>query len=79
MDSSTSTTYQEVDLKRSNDNEVPRSFTEAAYSEEGHNPILELSRTISSGFKDPFACMPINLGPGTHALLDHCRFPRYLK
>jgi hypothetical protein len=41
-------------------------------SEEASPPVLDLSPTLGSGRGDPFACMPIDLGPGTHALLDHC-------
>lgn len=43
-------------------------------SEEGSPPILELGPTLGSGRADPFGSMPIELGPGTHALLDHCKF-----
>lgn len=76
---STNTTYGELLLDQPIDNEKPRNYSEAAFSDEGRPPILELSRTIGAGLADPFACMPIQLGPGTHALLDHCRFPSYLQ
>jgi hypothetical protein len=42
-------------------------------SEDGSPRILDLGPTLGSGRVDPFASMPIELGPGTHALLDHCK------
>lgn len=42
-------------------------------SEDGSPPILDLSPTLGTGRTDPFGCMPIDLGPSTHALLDHCK------
>jgi hypothetical protein len=35
---------------------------------------LALRPTLGSGRGDPFACIPINHGPETHALLDHCTY-----
>jgi hypothetical protein len=34
---------------------------------------LLLQRTLGTGQTDPFSILPMQLGPGTHALLDHCK------
>ena len=31
-----------------------------------------LQRNLGSGRTDPFSTLPVELGPATHALLDHC-------
>lgn len=33
---------------------------------------LALHPTLGSGRQDPFRSLPVDLGPGAHALLDHC-------
>jgi hypothetical protein len=33
---------------------------------------LALQRNLGSGRTDPFSTLPLELGPATHALLDHC-------
>ena len=33
---------------------------------------LVLQRTLGTGRTDPFSTLPVQLGPDTHALLDHC-------
>lgn len=35
---------------------------------------LAFQLTLGSGRGDPFACTPVNLGPRTQALLDHCTY-----
>lgn len=34
---------------------------------------LALHPTLGSGRRDPFTSLPVDLGPGAHALLDHCK------
>lgn len=41
---------------------------------EAADPVLVLQQSLGSGRTDPFSTLPVELGSGTHALLDHCKF-----
>ncbi len=54
----------------------PAATTPLYMEEVGGTTSALTVQSLGSGRKDPFSSLPVNMGPDTHALLDHCESTR---